>query len=266
MKSRSSSQVPIGFPIVLLIVALIAGISGVISYRAGAALVANGEHTTGRVVALVASGRSSSPHPVFEFTAADGHRYRVNSNTYSILAPHYVGEEVPLVYMARAPQEARIEETSSIYGIALNCALFCAFPLYMAIAALRARARVVSTRAPYIERDGRELRIHPLAQRGQWGIPEGRRLRFVLWSLALLSLPVLAAFVSERPVTIIVTCLALVFWVFLLLFSSLPGQPKVEEAMRVTRFYSRGALWAAGTFWALLISFVVFSLWRQFPR
>jgi hypothetical protein len=41
---------------------------------------------------------------------------------------------------------------------------------------------------------------------------------------------------------------------------------KVVNAMRVTNYYSRGYLWFQGIFWTLLMLFVVWRLWVQFPR
>ncbi len=206
------------------------------------------------------------PHPVYVFTAADGHRYRVVADTYSMFAPHFIGERIPLVYTAGAPQDARIEETSSLYGISFVCALFCAVHLVMAIGAFRIRSTGTDAESDYIQRSGREIRVDLSADRGPWGIPKARRLRFALWSCALLILPIVAFLFSEPPVGILVTMISLEFEALLLLFSALPNQHEVVEASRATNFFSRGYLWFQAIFWTLLICLVVWRLWALFPR
>lgn len=250
---------------VLLSVALLAGVGGVFSYRSTSALLAHGERVTGQVVSMTTSSRGT-PHPVYIFTATDGHRYRVVSNTYSMFAAHYIGERIPLVYAAGAPQEARIEETSSLYGVSMICSIFCVIPLMMSIMAFRARSKDVAAERDYIQRNGREIHVELSSDRGHWGIPKTRRLRFALWSCALLTLPIVSIFFSERPTIIIVTILSLASEAFLLLFSALPNQDDVVKASSATNFYSRGYLWFQGIFWTLLICFVVWKLWAQFPR
>ena len=85
----------------------------------------------------------------------------------------------------------------------------------------------------------------------------------MLWSCALLTLPIVAGLIGDRPTVIVVTSLALGCEA---LFSALPNQPEVVRAMRVTDFYGRGYLWFQGVFWTLLISFIIWRLWVQVPK
>jgi hypothetical protein len=253
----------------VLVIAIASGIAGVISYRSASDLVEHGQHTSGQVVAFVrmSQRRTGGPHPVFVFTALDGRQHRVVSDTYSIFAPHYIGDTVPVVYYARAPEAARIEDGSSLYGLAFWCAGVACFCLCFAVAAIVLGHRTPSAATdPYIHANGPKVTFDLSRSQGRWGIHKGHRLRFALWSCALLSLPIIAAVVGDRAVFIVVAILALGFEGFLLLFSSLPNHPKVVKAMRVTNSYSRGYLWFQGIFWSILIVFVVWRLWVQFPR
>jgi hypothetical protein len=108
----------------------------------------------------------------------------------------------------------------------------------------------------YIHGDGHRVTFDPSQSEGRWGIPKGHGLRFALWSCGLLSFPIVAAVAGDGSVLIVVSILALGFEGFLLLFSSLPNQPKVAKAMRVTNFYSSRYLRFQGIFWTLLMLFV----------
>jgi hypothetical protein len=263
--ARAVNRQAVGAAVIAIVIALMAGIGGIISYRSATDLVDHGEHATAKVVGFSRQGNSGSPHAVFIFNTQDGRSHRVVSNTYSGLAPHFIGETVPIVYYAGAPEAAQIQD-GTLYGLVFFCAAFSCFCLVFAVMSFRSRHKFPSGGQPYIQSDGPQVTYDLSEDRGPWGIPKGRRLRFALWSCALLSLPIVAAVAGDRSVLIVVSVLTLGFEAFLLLFSSMPNQPSVEKTMKVTNFYGKGYLWFAGIFWSLLISFVVWRLWVQFPR
>jgi hypothetical protein len=253
----------------VLVIALASGIAGVISYRSASDLVEHGQHTSGQAVAFVRMSQrgTDGPHPVFVFTAVDGRQHRVVSDTYSVFAPHYVGETVPVVYYVRAPEAARIQDRTSLYGLAFWCAAVTCFCLVFAGVAFVTRYKFpTASGRPYFRSDGDEVTFDLSEAKGRWGIHKGHRLRFALWSCTLLCLPLVAAALGGRSVFIVVAVLALGFEACLLLFSSLPNQRQVVKVMRVANFYSRKYLWFQGIFWTVLMVFVVWRLWVQSTR
>jgi hypothetical protein len=249
----------VAFSITLLLV-----FASYISYRSASRLVEHGEHTTGQVIAFTKVQLRGRAYPEFVFIAKDGRQFHVVSAIYTVFAPRHLGETVPVVYPASAPQDARIADRSSLYGLAYWCAGVAVFLLCFAVTAFLMRHKTHASHShPYIRAGSHGVMIDVTQAPDRWAIPKGHRLRIALWSCALLSLPIVAAVTSDRSLVIIVSILALGFEAFLLLFSSMPDQPNAVKAMRVTNFYSRGYLWFQGTFWTLLMLFVLWRLYLQ---
>jgi hypothetical protein len=266
--TRPVNRDAIRIAVVVFGIAVLVGLASFISYRSASDLVAKGVHTTGEVVGFdrTIERRGGGPRPIFVFATQDGRSHRVVSDTYSILAPYYVGDRVPIVFYAGAPAAARIEDRMQLYALSMwSGALACLLLCFAAAAFLMRHKTHAGHANSYIQADRPGVAFDLSQPEGPWGIPKGHRLRFALWSCGLLSLPIVAAVTGDRSV-LVVSTLTLGFEACLLLFSSMPDQLSVVKAMRVTNFYSRRYLWFQGTFWTLLMMFVVWRLYLQSVR
>lgn len=109
--------------------------------------------TEGIVVELVPQQRSTRSRPgrtnrtatewapVFEFRDATGATNRVTSSSSSRPASHEIGEKVPVLYPAGAPQEARIDSFWGFWQGPIVLGILGAFLTSVAIVGIVQRAR-----------------------------------------------------------------------------------------------------------------------------
>jgi hypothetical protein len=110
-----------------------------------AALVVSGVHAQATVIGAVRSGSTRATYaPVFQFTAANGRTYTVNSDVYGKESAVRFGKRVQALYWPNHPESARIEGFAPLWTLPLVTgavgAGFSVVPAIMLVAWMRRRA------------------------------------------------------------------------------------------------------------------------------
>ena len=108
-------------------------------HRSAYELDLHGERSVALVLYADNNNSSRFPHgPTFEFTARNGHRYRVDAGSYFFLCEHERGEKVTVAYYPNAPERAQITECGELYWLsrgvwtlAIGCFAFGAQMLWI---------------------------------------------------------------------------------------------------------------------------------------